>query len=158
MTPEADPRTDHVADLVLEGGGIKGIALTGAVWAFDDDRWTFPRIAGTSAGAIVGSVLAALQAAGEPISQVVELAKTLDYRKFRDRGFPGSWLGPLGALTDPLASLNVLEADFDWATRRLMELADETASGRLVSVLEGGYDLQGLANSVAAHVSALMRG
>ena len=41
-------------------------------------------------------MLAALQAAGEPLSQVVELAKTLDYRKFRDRGFPGSWLGPLG--------------------------------------------------------------
>jgi acetoin utilization deacetylase AcuC-like enzyme len=59
---------------------------------------------------------------------------------------------------DPLASLNLLEADFEWATRKLMEVADETAEGRLVSLLEGGYDLQGLARSVAVHVQALMRG
>jgi acetoin utilization deacetylase AcuC-like enzyme len=59
---------------------------------------------------------------------------------------------------DPLASLNFLEADFEWATRKLMEVADRHASGRLVSVLEGGYDLRGLANSVAVHVATLMRG
>ncbi|MGZ3323710.1 MAG: histone deacetylase family protein, partial [Xanthobacteraceae bacterium] len=47
---------------------------------------------------------------------------------------------------------------FDWATRKLMEIADATAAGRVVSVLEGGYDLEGLANSAAAHVTALMRG
>jgi len=58
---------------------------------------------------------------------------------------------------DPLANLNLLEADFDWATRKLMEIADESAKGRVVSLLEGGYDLQGLANSAAAHVSALMQ-
>jgi acetoin utilization deacetylase AcuC-like enzyme len=59
---------------------------------------------------------------------------------------------------DPLASLNLLEADFAWATQKLMEIADQCASGRVVSVLEGGYDLQGLAGSAAAHVTALMRG
>ena len=59
---------------------------------------------------------------------------------------------------DPLANLNLLEADFDWATRKLLEIAEKTANGRVVSVLEGGYDLQGLANSVAAHVAALMQG
>jgi acetoin utilization deacetylase AcuC-like enzyme len=61
-------------------------------------------------------------------------------------------------MRDPLANLNLLEADFDWATRKLMEVAQTTAGGRVVSVLEGGYDLQGLANSVAAHVTALMQG
>jgi acetoin utilization deacetylase AcuC-like enzyme len=61
-------------------------------------------------------------------------------------------------MRDPLANLNLLEADFEWATGKLMELAEKTAGGRVVSVLEGGYDLVGLANSVAAHVSALMRG
>ncbi len=61
-------------------------------------------------------------------------------------------------MRDPLANLNLVEADFGWATRKLMELADASASGRIVSVLEGGYDLQGLARSVAAHVTALMRG
>ncbi len=59
---------------------------------------------------------------------------------------------------DPLANLNLLEDDFDWATRKIMEIAEMTANGRVVSVLEGGYDLQGLANSAAAHVTALMRG
>jgi acetoin utilization deacetylase AcuC-like enzyme len=57
---------------------------------------------------------------------------------------------------DPLASLAFVEADYDWATRKLMELAAASAGGRLVSVLEGGYDLQGLAGSAAAHVAALM--
>src|SRR5229473_2638636 len=61
-------------------------------------------------------------------------------------------------MRDPLANLNLLEADFDWATRKLMEIADTSAGGRVVSVLEGGYDLEGLANSAAAHVAALMQG
>jgi acetoin utilization deacetylase AcuC-like enzyme len=61
-------------------------------------------------------------------------------------------------MRDPLANLNLLEADFEWATQSLMEIADRSANGRVVSVLEGGYDLQGLANSAAAHVAALMRG
>src|SRR5262249_2341981 len=61
-------------------------------------------------------------------------------------------------MRDPLANLNLLEADFNWATRKLMEVAHASANGRVVSVLEGGYDLEGLANSVAAHVTALMQG
>jgi acetoin utilization deacetylase AcuC-like enzyme len=61
-------------------------------------------------------------------------------------------------IRDPLASLNLLEADFAWATKKLMDLADRRAGGRVVSALEGGYDLQGLAGSVDAHVTALMRG
>ncbi len=61
-------------------------------------------------------------------------------------------------MRDPLASLNLLEPDFAWATQKLMEHADASAQGRIVSVLEGGYDLQGLSQSAAAHVTALMRG
>lgn len=57
---------------------------------------------------------------------------------------------------DPLANLMLDESDFGWATRKLMELADRHAGGRVVSVLEGGYDLEGLSRSVAAHVDALM--
>src|SRR5204863_9030827 len=61
-------------------------------------------------------------------------------------------------MRDPLANLNLLEVDCDGATRKLMEIADASAGGRVVSVLEGGYDLEGLANSAAAHVAALMQG
>jgi acetoin utilization deacetylase AcuC-like enzyme len=64
-------------------------------------------------------------------------------------GFDAHW-------RDPLASLNLTEADFAWATKRLMDLADRHAGGRVVSLLEGGYDLEGLAKSTAAHVNALM--
>ena len=59
---------------------------------------------------------------------------------------------------DPLANLNLVEDDFGWVTRKLMDVADETCDGRVVSLLEGGYDLQGLARSVDTHVTALMRG
>ncbi|QTL03046.1 histone deacetylase family protein [Aquabacter sp. L1I39] len=59
---------------------------------------------------------------------------------------------------DPLASLRLVDTDFGWATRRLMEIADKHAGGRVVSILEGGYDLEGLASSAAAHVTALMHG
>lgn len=59
---------------------------------------------------------------------------------------------------DPLANLNLVEADYTWVTQKLMEVADASCNGRIVSVLEGGYDLQGLSRSVAAHVTALMRG
>ncbi len=59
---------------------------------------------------------------------------------------------------DPLGSLQLTEEDFAWATLELMAAADAHAEGRVVSVLEGGYDLQGLGASVAIHVQALMRG
>jgi acetoin utilization deacetylase AcuC-like enzyme len=59
-------------------------------------------------------------------------------------------------MRDPLANINLAEADFVWATQKLMDLADRCAGGRVVSLLEGGYDLQALGNSVAAHVATLM--
>jgi acetoin utilization deacetylase AcuC-like enzyme len=61
-------------------------------------------------------------------------------------------------MRDPLANLNFLEPDYSWVTQKLMEVADHRAKGRVVSLLEGGYDLEGLSKSVAAHVTALMRG
>lgn len=57
---------------------------------------------------------------------------------------------------DPLAQLALREADFAWITHRLCDIAQDHAGGRLVSVLEGGYDLRALAASVAAHVGVLM--
>jgi acetoin utilization deacetylase AcuC-like enzyme len=59
---------------------------------------------------------------------------------------------------DPLANLNLVEDDYSWVTTRLMEIADKGAGGRLVSVLEGGYDLQALAGSAAVHVHRLLAG
>jgi len=59
---------------------------------------------------------------------------------------------------DPLGNLRLREEDFAWITRKLMAIAQRRCQGRVVSLLEGGYDLDGLARSVAAHVGALMGG
>ncbi len=110
--PEDAPR---VTDLVLEGGGVKGIALVGAVDALVRAGYVFPRVAGTSAGALVGAVLAALQRSGESLDRLEDIALTLDYRKFRDRGLLGRLLGPLGFLTDGVSLLledGVFEGDY----------------------------------------------
>lgn len=56
---------------------------------------------------------------------------------------------------DPLAGLKLEVEDFHWITAGLMAIADETCAGRVVSVLEGGYHLDALAQSAAAHVRAL---
>lgn len=58
---------------------------------------------------------------------------------------------------DPLGQFNLTDADFAMLTRLLMNIADETCEGRLVSVLEGGYHLAGLASAVSAHVRTLAR-
>ena len=64
-------------------------------------------------------------------------------------GFDAHW-------RDPLANIQLTEQDFGWVTKKLMDLAGESAQGRIVSVLEGGYDLQGLHDSVTEHVTALI--
>jgi acetoin utilization deacetylase AcuC-like enzyme len=57
---------------------------------------------------------------------------------------------------DPLADIHLLEDDYAWATYRIAEIAQKFAGGRVISLLEGGYDLRALAQSVAVHVKALM--
>jgi NTE family protein len=79
------------ADLVLEGGGVRGVALVGAVSVLEERGYRFHRVAGTSAGAIVG----ALVAAGVPAAELQRIMVSVDYRRFRDArglarfGLPG---------------------------------------------------------------------
>ena len=68
------------ADLVLEGGGVKGIALVGAISVLQERGYEFRRVAGTSAGAIVGSLVAANVGAAE----LEEIMRGVDYRRFQD--------------------------------------------------------------------------
>lgn len=101
---DASPR---VADVVLEGGGVRAVALVGAIDELCAHGYGFTRIAGTSAGAIVGSVLAAMVHRGEPLSRLDEITRSLDYRALRDRRAPLRWLdripGPFEYLADVLA-------------------------------------------------------
>ncbi len=76
-------------DLVCEGGGVRGIGLVGAVDALADAGYRFPRVAGSSAGAIVASLVAALQTAGEPVTRLAEMMRSIDYPKFLDRNLIG---------------------------------------------------------------------
>ncbi|MGB5584101.1 MAG: histone deacetylase family protein, partial [Gammaproteobacteria bacterium] len=57
---------------------------------------------------------------------------------------------------DDMASLNLVDADFAWVTRCVCEQAEESAEGRIVSTLEGGYELRALARSVEAHIKAFL--
>ncbi|MGV3548283.1 histone deacetylase family protein [Rhizobium sp.] len=59
---------------------------------------------------------------------------------------------------DPLAQINLVGDDFDWVTGQLMDIAGKYAGNRVVSVLEGGYDLEGLAESAGLHICRLMKG
>jgi NTE family protein len=69
------------ADLVLEGGGVLGIGHVGAISVLEDAGYSFARVAGTSAGSIVG----ALVAAGMRASRITDIMTTLNYRRFADR-------------------------------------------------------------------------
>jgi NTE family protein len=86
------------ADLVLEGGGVKGIGLSGAVAAMTDAGWVPHRISGTSAGALVGAVAAA-GAVGEEIGAITS---RLDYREVAD----ATGLARIPLLGTPLAFLS----------------------------------------------------
>jgi acetoin utilization deacetylase AcuC-like enzyme len=57
---------------------------------------------------------------------------------------------------DPLAGLRLTNEDFFWVTEKLMKIADETCQGRVVSILEGGYSMDGLAGGTRAHMRALL--
>jgi acetoin utilization deacetylase AcuC-like enzyme len=58
---------------------------------------------------------------------------------------------------DPLAQIELTEPDFAWVTEKLVDVAEKHSGGRVVSTLEGGYDLNALAGSAAAHVEVLMQ-
>ena len=75
---------DLRADLVLEGGGVKGLGTAGAVMALLDAGWTFPRVAGTSVGALV----AAFAAAGADSTTFGDVLGRLDLRRIPDRRVP----------------------------------------------------------------------
>lgn len=119
------------ADLVMEGGGVKGMAFVGALEVLIDAGYDFPRIAGTSAGAITGALLAALQHAGEPPGRLIELAASLDLSKVTDSGRVGRVLGPLHGLADAASLLfegGLYEGVYlrEWLTGVLADLGVHT--------------------------------
>jgi NTE family protein len=119
------------ADLVLEGAGVKGVGLVGAVSTLAEAGYRFPRVAGTSAGAVVGAYVVALQHAGEPLSRLEDIARSLNYAKMRDRGVLGRAAGPLARVVDGLSLAfdgGVFEGDYlrAWVAGSLADLGVRT--------------------------------
>ncbi len=118
---------DSKADLVLEGGGVKGLGLLGAVTALARRGYTFPRVAGTSAGAIVGALVAACMATGTDVSRLEQIMKDIDYERFQD-DTPLDHLGGPGKVTELLLSRGIYKGDYlvTWLSAQLKELGVET--------------------------------
>jgi NTE family protein len=95
------------SDLVLEGGGVKGIGLVGAVETLGKHDYIFQRVAGTSAGAIVGSLVAA----GMPIDKLVTTMQHLDYAKFKDQSFLAQF-GAAGKTASVLLTKGIYKGDY----------------------------------------------
>lgn len=111
------------ADLVLAGGGVKGIGHVGAIAALRDAGYTFPRVAGTSAGSIVG----ALAAAGMTSERMLEVMGTLDWQRFRDPSRIDR-VPVLGPAASVLLDQGIYEGDYvrEWLGNQLAELGVET--------------------------------
>ncbi|MGH7196543.1 MAG: patatin-like phospholipase family protein [Candidatus Saccharimonadales bacterium] len=174
----------QICDIVMEGGGVKGIGLVGALSVLSASGYNFRRIAGTSAGAIVGSLVAA----GIPVSALEKLMSDIRYGEFRDEGFLDR-LGFIGKglslvfekgvyegealrewLKDQLAQAGVhtfgdLKVEEDWCQQvpaeqryRLVVIVADVSRGRLVR-LPWDYKDYGLdpdSQSVADAVRASM--
>ena len=116
------------ADLVLSGGGVKGIGLVGAVVALMDGGYRAQRVSGTSAGSIVGAIVAAASM-GDQLSpeEVKELALQLDYHKFTDPGTVER-LPVLGPSLAVLRGTGIYKGDYahDWVRSQLKNLGVRT--------------------------------
>jgi NTE family protein len=111
------------ADLVLEGGGVKGIALVGAISVLEERGYRFHRVAGTSAGAIVG----ALVAAGVAAPRLQQIMSELDYGRFKDGGLL-TRAGLVGQLVTLVARSGIYRGDYlrDWLRELLAEHGTRT--------------------------------
>jgi NTE family protein len=115
--------TRKTADLVLEGGGVKGIGLVGTLAALAEDGYTFNRVSGTSAGAVIGALVAA-GLAGEKLRST---AMSLDYRKFRDPA-PLEQIPVVGPALASLRGDGLFRGDYarNWLLTSLAELGVRT--------------------------------
>ncbi len=92
--------------------------------------------------------------AGPAVREVVELGWMPRLREFKPQ-FIFISAGFDAHREDDMGQMGLVEADYAWITRQLMTVANETAEGRIVSCLEGGYNLSALARSVVAHLKEL---
>lgn len=116
------------ADLVLEGGGVKGIGLVGAALVLAEHDYVFPRVAGTSAGAIVASLIAAHQVAGRPLSGLETIMNSVEYQRFQDESFLEHLTRPAGEVAELLLHMGIAKGDYlvEWLGNVLDDLGVRT--------------------------------
>jgi NTE family protein len=126
----------QTADVVLEGGGVKGIALVGALNVLQENGYEFHRVAGTSAGSIVGALLAA----GMPGERMKELIGSVDYHSFQDKGFEDHLL--IGRIFSLLWEHGIYEGEYlrEWLTEQLEGLGVRTFAD--LRLEDAGSDLE----------------
>jgi NTE family protein len=133
-----DPSTgakELVADLALEGGGVKGIALAGAVLVLDEAGYRFRGVAGTSAGSIAASLIAAITKAGRPMTQLKQFMDDMEFTRFMPEGHLHSFLDHRGGKAGTLAAdaailthrMGLYPGDYlaEWLQPKLAELGCE---------------------------------
>jgi NTE family protein len=128
LTLEQRAQAGPGADLVLEGGGVKGVGLAGAVLALHEAGYVFPRVGGTSAGAIVAALIAAYQARGVPLTQLRTDMSDLDYNQFMQKTWAEKHLGLVGDATALLSHQGVYASSYvdQWLTSKLEPLGIRT--------------------------------
>ena len=114
--PAPGESAEKRADLVLEGGGVKGIGLAGAVLTLDQSGYRFERVAGTSAGAIAAAIIAALGKANKPMSGLRDYLQTLQFERFMAKSHVRAALGGLADAEHLLLHMGLYDGDYllDW--------------------------------------------
>jgi NTE family protein len=150
--------TQRKADLVLDGGGVKGIGLLGAVLVLVEAGYSFPRVAGTSAGAIVASLVAAYQKDHRDLHELAEVMNTVDYRRFADGPVLERLTGRLGEGVELLLHEGAHSGSYlvDWLGANL-EMAGVTTFADLALDDPGGSLPDGQHYSLVVHTSDLSR-
>ncbi|MFZ0716111.1 patatin-like phospholipase family protein, partial [Mycobacterium sp.] len=148
------------ADLVLEGGGVKGIGLVGAVLTLHEAGFVFPRIGGTSAGAIVAALIAAYQVKKVPLTQLQTDMAELDYTQFMQKTWAEKHLGLLGNATALLSHQGLYASSYvqAWLTSKLEPLGIRTFADLKITGDEGTGLAPYQRYRLVTHTSDLSRG
>lgn len=170
----ADPaveggRKQLLADLALEGGGVKGIGLVGAILALSDAGYTFRGVAGTSAGAIAASLVAALSLPGHDMAELKAIMDSLVFGNFMPNGKLHQFLDDhFGPIADRIVDASILlrqpgiySGDYltEWLRPELARLGVHTFSDlKLTASGDPGMSLPaGHEYSLVVHASDITR-
>ena len=160
MTLEERAQAGPGADLVLEGGGVKGIGLVGAVLTLHEAGFVFPRIGGTSAGAIVAALIAAYQVRDVPLTQLQTDMAELDYAQFMQKTWAEKHLGLIGDAAALVSHQGLYASSYvqEWLTSKLEPLGIRTFADLKITGDDGTALAPYQRYRLVTHTSDLTRG